>query len=298
MKYGKAICYSGYRKNQSPHKHKYPTYDQIKQDLEILIQKGFEYIRLYDPSQHAKTVLQVIQEHSMPLKVMLGIDLLGEVSNPQCSWGGEYTEEEILRNIAHNEQQLQDCIALANQYEDIIFSVSAGNEAAPEWNENLVLPERILYYVKELKQHTNQLVTYCDNCAYWNELLADVADEVDFISLHTYPAWTGCSIDKAFDVSLDDYYRVKNHYPDKDVIITEAGWPTMSNDGDISLDVANEENQTWYYNQMMDWSLDNEILLFYFEAFDEPWKGSNNPNEPEKHWGIFFESRKPKKVMK
>jgi hypothetical protein len=34
-----------------------------------------------------------------------------------------------------------------------------------------------------------------------------------------------------------------------------------------------------------------------FEAFDEPWKGSPDPMEPEKHWGLFTVDREPKKVM-
>ena len=35
-----------------------------------------------------------------------------------------------------------------------------------------------------------------------------------------------------------------------------------------------------------------------FEAFDEPWKGGNRPNEAEKHWGILNEDRTPKLVLK
>jgi len=34
-----------------------------------------------------------------------------------------------------------------------------------------------------------------------------------------------------------------------------------------------------------------------FEAFDEPWKGSPDPMDPEKHWGLFTVDREPKKVM-
>ena len=34
-----------------------------------------------------------------------------------------------------------------------------------------------------------------------------------------------------------------------------------------------------------------------FEAFDEPWKGSPDPLEPEKHWGLFTVERVPKQVM-
>lgn len=39
------------------------------------------------------------------------------------------------------------------------------------------------------------------------------------------------------------------------------------------------------------------IPTFVFEAFDEEWKGSHHPLEPEKHWGLFKIDRTPKLVM-
>ena len=36
FEWGRAICYSGYRENQSPLNETYPTYDEIKEDLRIL----------------------------------------------------------------------------------------------------------------------------------------------------------------------------------------------------------------------------------------------------------------------
>ena len=47
----------------------------------------------------------------------------------------------------------------------------------------------------------------------------------------------------------------------------------------------------------MNWCEKENILTFVFEAFDELWKGSQEPMEPEKHWGLFTVDRKPKKVM-
>jgi exo-beta-1,3-glucanase (GH17 family) len=35
-------------------------------------------------------------------------------------------------------------------------------------------------------------------------------------------------------------------------------------------------------------------LVFIFEAFDELWKGSNNPTDPEKNWGLYDENRRKK----
>jgi exo-beta-1,3-glucanase (GH17 family) len=35
-----------------------------------------------------------------------------------------------------------------------------------------------------------------------------------------------------------------------------------------------------------------------FEAFDEPWKGSPEPLEPEKHWGLYKVDRRAKMVVR
>ena len=44
----------------------------------------------------------------------------------------------------------------------------------------------------------------------------------------------------------------------------------------------------------MNWAQTNKTLVFFFEAFDDSWKGSDDPNEPEKHWGLFHTDRSPK----
>ena len=48
----------------------------------------------------------------------------------------------------------------------------------------------------------------------------------------------------------------------------------------------------------MAWSAEEQVLTFVFEAFDEPWKGSSDPMEPEKHWGLFTVDRTPKLAMR
>lgn len=293
--YGKAICYSGYRKGQSPVKRIYPTYEQVLEDLRIL-EKDFDYIRMYDASEHARTACEVISKENIKLKVMLGMDLLGEISNPNCSWGGTYTDEEIARNIDYNQNQLYDLINLANEYRNVVLAVSAGNESVPEWNENLVDPGRVLYFVKKLKENTSVPVSYCDNYFYWQHKLKEVAKEVDFISIHSYPVWTGTPVVDAVNVTITEYRMIDSLYPDKQVLITETGWPTTSNDGEIKSHVANEVNQVFFNNEIDKWSATNNIPCFFFEAFDEKWKGSDNPVEPEKHWGYYFDNRTPKQI--
>lgn len=297
IQYGKAICYSGYREGQSPVEKIYPSYDEVLCDLRLL-EKEWDYIRMYDSGPHAKTALQVIDQEGIDLKVLLGIDLLGEISNPDCSWGGDFTVREIARNIRYNQEQLEQVIELVNEYEEYVIAVSAGNEAVPEWNENLVSPGRVLYFVQQLKQRTNVPVTYCDNVHYWHNKLIDVANVVDFISIHVYPAWMAKDVEESIALSQTDYINTVKRYSTKQVIITEAGWPTASDGNVIPVEYANQMNQRRYITEMHKWSEQEEVIIFYFEAFDEPWKGSSNVVEPEKNWGFFDHYRKPKTIMK
>jgi exo-beta-1,3-glucanase (GH17 family) len=189
-------------------------------------------------------------------------------------------------------------IGLTKKYNDIVFSVSVGNEASVEWTDHMVPVERLVSYVKQIKKEINQPVTFCENYVPWTYKLEPLVAELDFISIHTYPAWEYRTMEDALEYTKQNYYSVANHYPDVPVIITEAGWTTASNGRGIEPWNANQELQAQYYEQLLAWTTEEKILTFVFEAFDEPWKGSPDPLEPEKHWGLFKVDRTPKLVMK
>jgi len=295
--YGKAICYSGYREGQNPMESIYPSDDEILEDLKIL-EKDFDYIRMYDASQYTLRTLQLIKVKRIKLKVLLTMNLLGEISNPDCSWGGNYTVTEIARNIKNNQAELEKVILYANQYPDVVCAVSAGNESVPEWNENLVSSGRILYFVKELKKRANKPVTYCDNVHYWKDHLREVANEVDFISIHLYPFWEGKYVPEAIESVISGYHYIKALYPQKEIVITETGWATKSNHVHAQTHIANEDNQKIFNSVIDTWTEKEKITCFFFEAFDETWKGSKDPYEPEKHWGYYDVYRKPKAIKR
>ena len=48
---------------------------------------------------------------------------------------------------------------------------------------------------------------------------------------------------------------------------------------------------------MIDYGKKNNISIFYFSAFDEPWKDFNNPNGSENHFGLFTVDGKAKYAM-
>ncbi|WP_205757989.1 hypothetical protein [Lutibacter sp. HS1-25] len=294
---GKAICYSGFREGQSPETGVFPTYEEIKEDL-LMLHNHWKYLRLYDCDLHSEIVLDVIQNEKLNFKVMLGAYIAAEMNNFGCPWGGSYPEAQLNENKERNLKQIQKLIRLANQYPDIIFSLSAGNEATVDWTDHYVPVKSVINYVKMLKEGAKQPVTFCENYVPWLDKLKGLVDEVDFISIHTYPVWEYKNIHEALAFTKENYFAVANKYPNKLVVITEAGWATHSNGRGINPNNVSEEYQEIYYNDLVNWSKEAEILTFVFEAFDEPWKGSDEPLEPEKHWGLFTVDRKPKKVMK
>ena len=291
-----AICYSGFRDGQSPESGIFPSYEEIKEDL-LILQGNWEYLRLYDCDLHSEIVLEVIRNEGFDFKVTLGAYIVAEVNNYNCAWGGVYSEEQLINNQVVNYNRICKLIQLANQYPEIITSLSAGNEATVEWTDHMVPVEKVIYYVQLIKSECTQPVTFCENYLPWLGKLKPLAEVVDFISIHTYPVWEYKTIHVAMDYTKENYYAVVNAFPDQQVVITEAGWATNSNGRGIEPSNVNEELQAIYFKQLIEWSRSNGVLTFVFEAFDENWKGSQEILEPEKHWGLYRTNRTPKLAM-
>lgn len=292
----KAICYSGFRNGQQPGGI-IPSYEEVKEDL-LLLKPHWSYLRLYDCDEHARTVIEVIRKEQLNIKLMLGAYIEAEMNNQGCPWGGGvYEEIELIKNHKSNDQKIDRLIEWANQYPDIIFSVSVGNEACVEWTDHFVPVNRVVEFAKRIKKHISQPVTFCENYVPWLNYLKPLAEVVDFISIHTYPVWEYKHIHEAIEYTISNYDTVASQYPNKPIVITEAGWATNSNGRGIDPEHVSELNQKIYFEDLMEWSIKNNILTFFFEAFDEKWKGSSHPLEPEKHWGIFKADRTPKLVF-
>lgn len=293
----KAVCYSGFRKGQQPG-GAVPSYAEVKEDL-LLLQPHFSYLRLYDCDEHAATVISVIEKEQLNFKIMQGAYIEAEMNNPDCPWeGGMYAPEQLEINRYSNDKKIQRLIKWANLYPGIIFSLSVGNEACVSWSGNAVPVSRVIEFAQRVKAAARQPVTFCDNYMPWQNTLQPLAAVVDFISLHTYPVWEYKSIEEAMAYTEANYKAVARLYTDKPVVITEAGWATGSNGRGIPPENVNEAFQKKYYEELMAWADKHNLLTFFFEAFDEPWKGSPHPLEPEKHWGLFYENREPKEGMK
>jgi exo-beta-1,3-glucanase (GH17 family) len=295
-----AMSYSGFREGQHPDRGEgavNPSDEEILEDLNILLEHDFKLIRLYDSGENSVTTLELIRKHNLPIKVLLGMWLQAEFSNHEgCPWLTEpIPDEELAVNALANAAELQRGIDLANEFKDIVVAVNVGNEALVEWNDHMVPLETVIAYVRQVKAAIDQPVTVADNYEWWIQDGASLAAEVDFIGVHTYPAWENKSIDEAMPYTIENMLGVSTALPGKPLAILEAGWATTAVEFE---DSASEANQTRYYHELNDWATDKNVTVFFFEAFDEPWKGNPlNARGAEKHWGIFFVDRTPKQVM-
>jgi exo-beta-1,3-glucanase (GH17 family) len=188
---------------------------------------------------------------------------------------------------------------------------------------------------KQNKLPKNLWITTSDNFASWgggddsyhNEDLNSLIKAVDFISLHTYAFhdthynsdfWKinetssnsfskkeiiENSMHKVYLYSKSQYNSVKNYVEslgiDKPIHIGELGWATVSNGlyGINGSKASDEYKQAVFLKKMREWTNNNNISCFYFEAFNEPWKDAGHSSGSENHFGLFTVDGKAKYAL-
>ena len=190
--FGNAISYSGYRQGQSPDTGVRPSKAEILDDLRIL-ERNWRLIRVYGAGQHGEDVLEVIRRNKIRLKVMLGAWLAKEPGNEDL-----------------NARQIDKCVRLANEYAEIVAAVSVGNEVLIGWTAHPVPEVTVVEYVKRVKEAVTVPVTVADNYAWWRDDGSRLAEEVDFVTIHTYPVWERKGIEEGLSYTIKNYRSVKS----------------------------------------------------------------------------------------
>jgi exo-beta-1,3-glucanase (GH17 family) len=296
----KAVAYSGFRHGQHPDRGDgaiFPSDENVLEDLNILARHGnFGLIRLYDSGKNSEDVLRLIRSNKIPMKVLLGAWLAAEIRNTNCPWLKEQLSQKVLdANRIKNQKEIEDAIRLAHEYPGVVMAVNVGNEALVQWTDHLVPVASVISYVRKVKKAIKQPVTVADNYDWWVHEGSALAKELDFISVHSYPVWEGKDVGDGLSFTIANIQAVRNALPQSRIVITEAGWATVAREFGAR---AGEEKQQRYYNELYQWAARMNITTFFFEAFDEDWKGeTNEPLGAEKHWGLFTVERKAKSAM-
>jgi exo-beta-1,3-glucanase (GH17 family) len=275
--HGNAVCYSGYRVGQHPDRQAFPSRPQVLEDLRIL-ERNWRLIRLYGSDQHSEDVLATIRERKLGLQVLLGMWMSGKPGKE-----------------AENARQIANGIRLARAYPGIVAAVNVGNEALVSWSDHRMTEAALLAAVLEVKAAVPCKVTVADDFLYWAQPGNALAQHLDFITLHTYPLWGHQDIDHGLPTTVEKFREIRKLYPGKPIVLGEAGWASWTDANPQHAPRAGgEAKQKRYYEELNAWAKAEGVTTFFFEAFDEPWKGEGT----EGHWGLFSVDRKAKPAMR
>ena len=279
----------------------------VLEDLRLLQTGGFTLIRLFDSSDAvSKLVLQTIQTNNLDIKVMLGVWI-------QSGDSATINNAEIARGVA-----------LANTYKTIVLALSVGNETMVNWSFNAVPVASMAQYITSVRSQVTQPVTTDDNWAFFAKATGNqdpkaVLNAVDFVAMHTYPLadsvhdatkwnWQQTAVaanlratammDAALGAAQSDFAAVRanmdslglNNMP---IVVGETGWKAIASGNENYR--AHPVNQKMYFDRLTSWLSSSATAkpktIFYFEAFDEPWKQADD------NWGLFNVARKARYVV-
>jgi exo-beta-1,3-glucanase (GH17 family) len=322
----KAVSYSpfrtGDRANEKATLSDADMKAHITEDLNLLVAGNFKLIRLFDSSDEvAKRTLEVIKRDGLDIKVQLGayVNSYKYVYNPP-----------VISSIkAENQAELNRLIALATNpdYKDIILAVSVGNETMVSWSPVPIDPEDMAGYISYVRAQVKQPVTTDDNFVFFAEIPKRISDLIDFASIHTYAeidtqypdspyywdwrqegvalagtdktARAAAMMNAAMVATRAQYQMVRDSLDRKGlrnvpIVIGETGWNAVDV-GKLRFR-ASPVNQKMYFTRLETWRAEGRVgpgpaNVFYFEAFDEPWKGGDDK------WGLFNVARQARCVV-
>ena len=300
-----AVNYSPYRTSRGPADlgSEVITPANVLQDLRLVQATGIGTIRLFSSRAFAETVLRVIRDNNLDLKVQLG------------SFPVPPTTAAIE---AENQAEIEAQIRLANAFPDIVLAVSVGNEKLVEWSANRMDPPVLAAYLRKVRAAVKQPVTINDNWLYWSKVDKVIAESVDFAAVHVYPFldtfydptkydWRQKSVPEGqraqamIDATITEAKKqfedaraglVKFGLGSIPMVIGETGWAAVDTNGGPSLAFrAHPVNQKMYFDALQVWAtqgrrdVQGPKAIFFFQAFDEPWKQGDDG------WGLFNAQR-------
>lgn len=247
-----------YKVGQDPRRGDHIPPEQIRQGLEA-IQPYCDCIRIFSSSTPLDTTAFIAKE--MAFKEVIA-----------SAW--------LDRDTVTNNSEIEAALSLAKR--GLVDRLVIGSETLLRGE---LSPEQLIAYINFVKEEVPDIpVSTAD---VYGEFIAhpEVIQEVEFLFINSYSYWEGESIECALQRFHQSYLSILEVAGDKEIIISETGWPTDGNT--IGKAEPGLENLLSYLDGIRAWGKFYEIPFYWFSAFDEPWK-RNSVNPQEAFWGIKY----------
>ena len=256
------LTYAPFGRDDAPWVRDLPASDLIAADLKLLATVT-DQIRTYSAAQFPE--LPAIAEKN-GLRVSLGAWLNGDADN--------------------NEREIAAALQAARMHKNVTRLV-IGNETLLK---ETLTPAELISYIKQVRKVARLPVSTAEPWHVWLKY-PQLADQVDFITVHLLPYWEGVSIDTAVDESLQRLAWVRERHPGKEIVIGEVGYPSSGDT--IKRAQASPAAQAAFVRQFVARASKEQLDYFLIEAFDQPWK-LHEEGRAGAYWGMFDAARAPK----
>jgi exo-beta-1,3-glucanase (GH17 family)/cellulose synthase/poly-beta-1,6-N-acetylglucosamine synthase-like glycosyltransferase len=258
------VSFSPYRSGQDPIENKFPTPEEIRDDL-VLLKGKTRGVRTYSSLDGMEAI--------PGLAARLGFEVTAG------AW--------IDGRYERNEDELYNLIQNVNRYPATIKRVIVGNEAL--YRNDLTVPELITY----LDRIRAAVKVPVGTAEPWHVFIKnpELVEHVDFIAIHVLPYWEKVAFSDSIGWVLDRFKQVKDAFPNKPVFLAEVGWP--SNGENFGKAKPGSEDQARFLRRFLNVADQRKLDYCIMEVFDQPWK---KPHEGVvgAFWGIYDVHRKPK----
>jgi exo-beta-1,3-glucanase (GH17 family)/cellulose synthase/poly-beta-1,6-N-acetylglucosamine synthase-like glycosyltransferase len=257
------MAYSPFQAGQDPVVQMLPSEQQIDSDLRLLAGK-VTAVRTYSALKTLGRIPEIAARHD--IKVAVG------------AW--------LDRRLATNEQEVAAAIELANKHSNVIRLV-IGNETILRGDLTVAQLARQLDRVRAAVE---QPVSTAEPWHVWIKH-PELVEHVDYLAVHMLPYWEGIAVEEAIDYIAARIEELERAYPDKPIVIAEAGWPSDGRTREAA--VASRSNQAMFLRRFLERARREGYIYYLMEAFDQPWK-TRYEGAVGAYWGIYDVHRQPK----
>jgi exo-beta-1,3-glucanase (GH17 family)/cellulose synthase/poly-beta-1,6-N-acetylglucosamine synthase-like glycosyltransferase len=256
------LTYAPFGRSDAPWIRHVPAAQTIAADMQQMASIT-GHIRTYSASQFPELPALAAQHG---LQLTLGAWLNGDPKN--------------------NEREIAAALRTAAQHSNVTRLV-IGNETVLKQN---LTPVQLIGHLKSVRAVAKLPVSTAEPWHVWIKH-PELAEQVDFITIHLLPYWEGVGLDTAVDESLERMARVRARFPGKQIVIGEIGYPSSGDS--IKRAHPSPAVQAAFTRQFVARATQDKLDYFLIEAYDQPWK-QNEEGRAGAYWGMFDAARQPK----